>query len=256
MENIKVLRAIVCGYERGGTTVLKQILCTHPKLNSGFECGLLLAPNPKDFLLPNYGEFNQSLIKNGWGINDADLEHICNAPNWNVAYLRLRERAHKIKKKDVLLVDKTPKYMKYLSDILVKFDEVKAIVIIKQPLGVIWSWIKRHQNTDKITPKEISAMCIRYIEYADGFNKAQKSHPKRILSIKYSDFCNETEKNVRRICEFLGLDFDPSMLEFKSEYGIKGNSVSPQYIEQYKQGLTRGQISQIVSETGGLFAGY
>ena len=252
----KVLRAVLCGYERGGTTLLSRILAEHPRLESGFESGLLLAPSPRDFLGKAYKTYNGSLIKGGWGIDQDDLEYVCSAQSWNQAYLRLRERSKVVKNKHVLLFDKTPAYMKQLDDILLKIDGVKAVVIIKQPLGVIWSWIKREKNPADVSDDRIRSFCARYLSYAEGYRQAVKNHPKRILMVKFSDLCLEPEAQVRRICDHLLLDFYPSMLNYKPKYEVHGDRIDTSFIDQYKQGLRADQIALIERETAGVFAGY
>ncbi len=44
------LFALVCGFEKSGTTLLNEILRRHPGVDSGFECGFLLGQSPRDFL--------------------------------------------------------------------------------------------------------------------------------------------------------------------------------------------------------------
>jgi hypothetical protein len=46
----KPLAAIVCGFPNGGTTLISEILRTHPELDSGFEGGFLLSEQPSKFL--------------------------------------------------------------------------------------------------------------------------------------------------------------------------------------------------------------
>lgn len=43
------LRAIVCGYEKSGTTLINEILRRHPQLDSGHEVGVLLVETPRQF---------------------------------------------------------------------------------------------------------------------------------------------------------------------------------------------------------------
>ena len=252
----KVLRTIVCGYERGGTTVLSSVLSQHPKLASGFESGLLLAPCPADFLKSDYDVYNGSLIKNGWKISDKDIHYICSAPNWNQAYLRLRERSMLIKDKNILLYDKTPKYMKHLNDILIREDEIKAIVIIKQPAGVLWSWIKRRDSYIPLTNLEIKIMCERYLDYSNGYKKAIHNHPNRILSIKYSEFCRNPIEKTKEMCDFVDLEFHDTMVNFNPQYGVYQNTVNDYYINEYKDNLTNKQIDFINQHTHGVFSGY
>ena len=39
------------------------------------------------------------------------------------------------------------------------------------------------------------------------------SHPDRVLTIRYEDFLSDQESILRRICQFIGLEFLPAMLD-------------------------------------------
>ncbi|MEI2422495.1 hypothetical protein V6O07_19615, partial [Arthrospira platensis SPKY2] len=76
----KPLAALVCGFERGGTTLISEIIRQHPLLDSGFECGFLLGKDPAEFTsIQPYC----NMLKAGWGVNDSDLNnYICESETW------------------------------------------------------------------------------------------------------------------------------------------------------------------------------
>ncbi len=247
----KVLQAIVCGYERGGTTLLSQLLTSHTKLETGFESGLLLAPEPKNFKDSKFSVFNGSMIKNGWGITEEDLDYILLGRNWNQVYLRLRARSKVIKNKNSLLIDKTPRYMLHLSDVLYRMDQVPCVVIVKEPKGVIWSWIKRQKGLDvgDVPDGLINKFCKRYVDYAHGYAEAKRNHPLRILKVNYSNLCENPVLQSRKIFEHVGLDFDEKYLTFEQKYEVHGTNISDNYIHEYQEKLSKPVIAKIENLT-------
>jgi len=121
------LKAIICGYERGGTSLIAELLRQHPDLDGGFEGGFLLGKRPRDFLsISPY----RSNVKLGWGITEEELRHACDTDSWQEVYRRLREKAGEIHDRRVWLFDKTPKYMEALPKVLRKVPGNWTFVIV------------------------------------------------------------------------------------------------------------------------------
>ena len=57
MPSSPALLCLVCGFERGGTTALSEVLRQVPGVEAGFEGGFLLAGDPGSFpaVEPYYG---------------------------------------------------------------------------------------------------------------------------------------------------------------------------------------------------------
>jgi hypothetical protein len=246
------LKAIVCGYERGGTTLLVQILNNHPRIDSGFESGLLLAGQPKDFLTQTFSDFNGNMIQAGWGVRQEDLEYMVEENDWNQVYKRLRERSVLITDKRSLLIDKTPKYMLVLSDVLSRMEHVPCIVVVKEPKGVIYSWLKRHPDIDlsAIPEQLIQDCCNRYEAYARGYNLAKKAYPKRILKVDYEQLCLHPKLETKKVFDHVGLRFREKYLHFERKYEVYGNNISDQYLREYEGILASDVLARIDELTG------
>ncbi|GAB6905563.1 conserved hypothetical protein [Desulfosarcina cetonica] len=243
-----ILKAIVCGYERGGTTLINELLRAHPELDSGFECGFLLATSPRDYLNPEFNEFNGSLIRNGWKITQEELvDYICTSDSWSTAYRRLREKSRVISDKSVLLFDKTPKYLLHLDSVLEKVPGVPCIVIAKEAKGVIWSWIKRSHLTREaaIESDQLFAYANRYVSYFNGYKRAMRLYSDRILLIHYDRLCLQPHREVKRIFDFLGLNYSRKLLKFEPNYGVHGSKVSIKYMNEYKDYLPEPILNRI-----------
>lgn len=242
------LAAVVCGYERGGTTLVSEILRQHPKLDSGFEGGFLLAAKPIDFLSVHpYCE----MIKQ-WGITNDDLEYICQSLTWIGVYQRLVERSALIKNKATWIFDKTPKYMQILPDALRKITNVPCIVIVRDPRSVLWSWAKRANLPQDIwLQAHLRQHCDRYLSYAEGWQSAiQQGFENQILLVQYERLCSDRLTESKRILEFIGLDFDEKYLSFNPAYSnVYGKGISSEYLFEYRNNLPAEVCEQILEAT-------
>ena len=249
VEDNRPLAAIVCGYERGGTTLVNQILKQHPQLDSGFECGFLLKDNIADFL---HCEPYHKRIRASWGLVESEVKYICSAKNWPQAYQRLLEKSRFIQNKDVFLFDKTPKYMGNLSDVLKKVPHIPCIVIVRDPRALISSEIKR--QISKKNPHILKKSCERYICYGRGWKSAiANGYGDRILLVQYEDLCSNPYKEAEKMFNFLGFEFDPSYLNFdpsqKKFNNVYDTKISDQYLTEYQQYLDEKTCKFILQET-------
>ena len=76
------------------------------------------------------------------------------------------------------------------------------------------------------TGMDMSAAATEWLTLQRKAQWAQRTIPSRqTVKLRYEDLCRDPKAEVRRICEFLGLDFDESMLglDKQSSHNIGGN---------------------------------
>lgn len=251
------LLAIICGHERGGTTLVSEILKQHSDIEGGFEGGILLGRKPKDFLSiePYYTNF-----KRGWGLVDNDLMYICSSDNWYDVYNRLHER-YNINNKNIKLnyrlIDKTPKYMSVLNRVLNNIPDTPCICVLRDPRAVIYSWMKHEKlnvNDDKLRLWVIK-LSKRYRAYVKGLVEANAQHGSRILLIKYENIVFNSEQEFKKIFNYLELEFDKKYLDFSSIWpNVYGRHVSPDYVHEFKHNLTNDVCELILRHTEDVYA--
>jgi hypothetical protein len=243
------LKAIVCGYERGGTSLIAELLRQHPDLDGGFEGGFLLARRPKDFLSVSPYRSN---VKLGWGITEEELRYACQADSWHEVYLRLREKAQVIRDKRVLLFDKTPKYMETLPRVLRKVPDIPCVVVVRDPRAVLWSWARRTgMDTTTWVGEQLRASCKRYVRYGKGWQAAIKAGlGPRMLLIRYEAFCADPKPWAERLFGFLGLEFQESFMHFDPRFpNVYGNRPQQEYINEYRGHFSERTCGEILSRT-------
>jgi hypothetical protein len=237
------LLCLVCGFERGGTTTVSELIRQVPGVDAGFEGGFLLAPSPEAFpsVEPYYG-----MALRGWGLALEDMEYICAAPGFEELYRRLAERFHP--GEPIRVFDKTPRYMERLPEVMAKVPGIPVVVVARDPRALFWSWLKRAEER----PADwLTAYPRRYCSYGAGYTAALEAGlGERLLLVRHEDLSLRPEEEGRRIFSFLGLDFDPAYASFSPRFqNVRGEGVSSAFVLEYRDHLTREECEQILQAT-------
>jgi hypothetical protein len=268
------LFCIICGYERGGTTLVSELLRQHPGIDGRFEGGFLLAKNLAEFV--NYDPYAAN-VKRFWGISQADLEYICQADAWMEGYKRLIERSN-IPNKDVSIYDKTPLYMQYLGVVLKKVD-VPAICVVRDPRALFWSHKKRWPETMGIQkgegsgtnkqhssltsnlrgklyhllkkPRRLKKFVENYLRYASGWQDANRLFPNRILLVQHEELCTHPFDAAKRIYNFLELRFKEAYLflpQTSNQY-VGRTGIRDDVVWEYRSYLSEWEQHKLLRST-------
>jgi hypothetical protein len=244
-----ILKLIVCGFENSGTTLVSTILCQHPRLDSGFECGFLLGQSPRDF--PNIQPYFDYFMER-WELNRDQATLMCDTDDWGECYRRAREISPVITDKSVMMLDKTPAYMRALDEVLGKVPQIPCVVIVRDPRALMVSWAKRsgyEESPDQWLEHNLPQFCTRYLEYADGYRKAAAQFPERIRLIQFEHLCTVPVGTLTGIFDFAGLEFDESYTSFSASYGVHGNNVSQQYLFPHVDYFAPATCAEILQRT-------
>lgn len=217
---------IICGLEHSGTTLASDLVRS-PSCDSGFECGVLLADNPRGF--QSYPPFSQNILS-GWQITEDQFNECCQEDTFSAFYDKLYFYSalfdeNLIKKR----FDKTPRYITQLKNVLQK-HEAPVLALIKDPRSIAWSDFRRSkqdlQNLDHWYDQWMPAK-KRYMKSAyDGYQHAWE-HTETCLVIRLEELCLEVKSSLNRLDEFLNIPFNLTQLFFPSKryQHTKGSSI-------------------------------
>ncbi len=227
------LCALVCGFEKSGTTLINEILRRHPRLDSGHEVGVLLVDSPREFHTkqPYYSFFCET-----WKLSKPEAEQICDTDDWSTFYRRARELSPVIADKSVLIFDKTPIYMLHLSDVLTKAP-LPCVVSVRDPRALMHSWANwsgHSADPERWLNEHFEDNCDRFLSYARGYRKAALSHAELLHVSQFERLSTNPEAEFEKIFQHLGLEFRAEYLSFQSEHFVYGNSVSTDYVFAYR----------------------
>jgi hypothetical protein len=177
-----------------------------------------------------YGEF-------GYGLMREAIEDFChNLPNGKDDYLeeihtlalRLYKKAANPKARYFL--DKTPRYHLVVNDIIRMFPDGKFLFLWRNPLAVVASimetWGKGKWN--------LYAYKVDLFEGLENLVNAFEQHGDRILAMQYEDLISSPEASLRKIFDYLDLEFDKGLLTRFRDARFDGRMGDPTGVRQYR----------------------
>jgi hypothetical protein len=192
----------VIGMPRSGTSLTDQILSSHSGVSSLGEVGY--ADDMAVQVKKQTGElYPQGLAK--LAVDDIDL--------LRADYLKKIPSKHS---KYQVLIDKTPMNYQHLGLLAEVFPNAKFIHCRRSPMDNCFSIFKLSFADDQSYAHELTALGHHYTLYEGMMDKWKEMYPHRILDIHYEDTVADIKAQCIRLVEFLGLAFEPTMLEFYS----------------------------------------
>lgn len=138
----EVLGCLVAGYEKGGTTLAKDLIRHACRMRGCFEGGLLLADAPAEGIPEPYG----TQLVESWALPATFPDEYRRCGTFEEAYRLLRERSSNVLHKHRPLIDKTPRYMVVLEAVLRRAPTTPIVVVIRDPALVAESWVRLGQS--------------------------------------------------------------------------------------------------------------
>jgi hypothetical protein len=205
----------VCGVTRSGTTLLRLMLDAHPdvaipgethwvpKLIKAFERSPQSGEDAANLAIDHkrWGDFH--LDANELRAKIVALDPVTAADSIRTFYMTYAEREGKHR-----YGDKTPGYVKEMRRIQRVLPEARFIHIIRDGRDVSLSHLRMNWGPETY---EQSARLWR-----NRIRKARKMAPSvnHYMEVHFEDLVGDTEGVLRRVCDFIELDFDPVMLDY------------------------------------------
>lgn len=222
-EKIPTPMAFILSSPRSGSTLLRVMLAGHPQLCSPPELHLLpfgtMAQRAEELALSHLGEgLERALMElNGWDASQAQdqvQQWVTENRSVGEVYQQLQTWAG-----DRLLIDKSPSYgsdPRTLHHGEALFARAKYIHLVRHPYGVIESFCRLRM--DKLlgagggNPYSLAEKIWRESN-ANIDQFCQGLPPENRLLVVYEDLVTQPEAQMKRICDFLGVAYDPAVLQ-------------------------------------------
>ena len=108
--------------------------------------------------------------------------------------------------------EKTPQHTLTWPDLLAGFPNAKVIGIVRDGRDVAVSW-----KQTPFGPKTAFQLATQWARYVDALDACVRALPRdQVHIIHYDDLLAHSTDVVNGLCAFLGVEFQPSMLEFHS----------------------------------------
>jgi hypothetical protein len=205
---------------RAGSTLLQRVLGTHYDMAISSEPWLMLHPV--------YGLRDKGIKTDysaDWAVKGVSefLENYTDGPE--VYEDGIRAFAQSIyanamsKAGKQWFIDKTPRYLLILDDLLRLFPQAKFIFLLRNPLSVLASIVNTQISHDLYTLERFRE------ELLDGPGNMLKAIDQlgdQAIVIRYEDFVVKPEEHTQSICAAIGIEYQPGMVDYSGSEPVKG----------------------------------
>ncbi|ROO89958.1 sulfotransferase family protein [Actinocorallia herbida] len=200
---------------RSGSTLLRMMLDSHPRVHA-----------PHEMHLRRMGVELKSppvrMATEASGLSRTDLEHLL----WD----RVLHREMVRHGKDVL-VEKTPSNVFGWWRIQQCWPDARWIFLIRHPVSIARSW--HEADPEERTWEKTVPHTLRFMEAVERC-RTRLPGP----TVRYEDLVADPEKVTRGLCDELGLEWSPMMLE----YGARDHGPIIKGIGDWRDKITTGRV--------------
>ena len=133
-------------------------------------------------------------------------------------YAELREKP--------IIGEKTPAHVRYVDTLLEWYPRGKIIHMVRDPRGIYVSEVERRNKTTTslpyrllrrlrpvLAPFVLVQTTLAWLESIRLLERNSRRHGGSYLHVKFEDLVGQPEQEIRRICAFLGVPFEPPMVD-------------------------------------------
>lgn len=215
----------IIGSPRSGSTLLNRMLGTHSAIHAPVEPHLLTPLAHLGFYdrvekAPYDPEISQRGIR----------ELVKHLPQGEADYLdSLRAYTDAIYSRllsttdSTILLDKTPAYALVLDFAARLYPNARYVVLTRHPMAVWSSFVDSFFDGNEEAAHAHNPLMERYVPAIARFLRAA---PAPICHVQYEALVQDPETHVARICDFIGVPFEPGMVNYgeqgKQETAARG----------------------------------
>ena len=251
----------ILGAPRTGTTLLRRFLTAHSRLaiptESGFMVDYLEATDVslalKKRLLSVEPEIDY------WRI-DLSVAELAPLESIGACFAHAHQRYAEARGKD-LWGNKTPKLVRATDLLMTHFPGCRFLHTVRDGRAVAASL--RKSRAHRLHPLHGAS---RYAKDTALGLALEREHPERVLRVRYEDLVTDLEPVIRKVCDFLAIDFEASMLDpdqellltpAEREAGHHRNVSKPvdaAFVEKWKSELTAAEVALVEHVAGEVIA--
>ena len=219
--------ALLCGHPRSGTTLLEQVLDSHPDVISAEETTVFL----DEVSLP---------LKRGFP-PDTTMPAVLEAATPETLkrarenYFRNAEALLGNPIGGSLLIDKNPSLTVLVLVAIRAFPEIKFLTALRDPRDVCLSCFMQPLPLNDVSSMFLSleGTVAEYNSTMGFWRAAAPLMPDSCIEVRYEDVVEDLESASRRVLEFLGIPWDARVLHFE-EHARQKLVRSPTYADVTK----------------------
>lgn len=213
--------AVLCGHPRSGTTLLEQVLDSHPAIISAEETAIFF----ETYLVLKRGfPADAPLLSVLEGADGASLQKA------REDYFVSMDRFLGQPSADRLLIDKNPSLTELVPGIVRVLPETRFIVALRDPRDVCLSCFMQPLPLNQVSAIFLSleGTVEEYTSLMGLWRAMAPRLPNPHIEVRYEEMVEDLEQVSRRVLSFLGVDWDAQVLKF-NEHARKKLVRSPTY---------------------------
>ncbi|MGO4551827.1 sulfotransferase [Lysobacter sp. 2RAF19] len=219
----------IVGMPRAGSTLVEQILSSHPDVEGTME-------------LPDLLSMTKDLRRRGEAMGARHYHDVL--PTLDIAEFRAigeeyleRTRIHR-RAGAPLFIDKMPNNFQHVGLIHLALPNARIIDARRHPLACGFSLFKQQFARGQDFSFRLEDIGLYYRDYVALMAHFDAVLPGRVHRVHYETMVEDTEQEVRRLLDYCGLPFDPACLRF-FENDRPVRTASSEQVRQpiYREGL-------------------
>lgn len=276
----KVQFFYIIGRARSGTTMLRSLFDAHPNVIIPTESPVIIRLFNKYGKIKSWDQqtitdlFND-LVKfqyfNYWNVDEQKLLEDLLKLNSNSSFDEIIKCIYLhyssvFEKKEILAIgDKYPVYSVKIRQIYGIIPDAKYIVLARDYRDHVLSMQKA-----KILLPGVLFITYRWRYAFSRILKVMKKHPAQFFLIRYEDLVENPQFHLEKLCHFIGIEFDPSVLKYPEKkeeieaiypkelidnlFKYLFEPITPRSVGKWKKEMTEKQI-KIADTVAGKYAG-
>ncbi len=193
----------ICGMPRSGTTLMDQMFSRHPKVQAGGELRsavMAMARNKR--------------------IRDALEEKLPEAEITSDDLSRLGEEyvasVHQEGIKSEFHTDKMPSNYLYIGLLSLALPRAKFLIMRRHPLDNLLSNYMQHFGRNQPFSADFAHLASVYASFDKAATHWATALPDKVREVHYEDVTADPEAKMREVLDFVGLEWTPDVLDYKS----------------------------------------
>jgi tetratricopeptide (TPR) repeat protein len=221
----------IVGLPRSGSTLLEQILASHPLVEGTQE----LPDIPAMARRLGVGKVRTGTKPYPQALADLDADELCALGEQYLQQTRIQRKTDR-----PFFIDKMPNNWAHVGLIHLMLPNAKVVDARRHPLGCCFSGFKQHFARGQHFTYDLMDIGRYYRDYVDLMAHFDTILPGRVHRVIYESMVEDTEAEVRRLLEYCGLPFDARCLEFhRTERAVRTASS-----EQVRRPIFREAVEQ------------
>jgi len=239
----------VGGAPRSGTTLVQNMLDSHPDISGG----------PEFMHLPDIIQLRNRLHNS---IKEGRIDSYCSKSDVDKQIsLMIENLLLPIKKSNgkKIISEKTPGNVNVFSELMELFPKAKFIHVVRDPRAIVASMLQVGKRAKKVKGLKIqeftrsTSAAINYIKkcFENGFEAAQNA-PDQIMTVVYEKLVNDPVSETKTICNFLNIEWSSEMITPQNKKHLGEGSITKSTVWYNKNSFNRapetGELNKWASQ--------